>query len=109
MEIPFSTELTINWISVIDALPLDKYKSNGSVDFGIITDVLVLIHDETEPNDEPEIVQVYFLLDNDGTEKWTWASGDDYPECHAKNIKYWAELPRYSHASVPTKKELGWK
>lgn len=106
-KVPFSTELTINWISVVDELPLDKYKTNG--DFGIITDVLVLIHDETEPNEEAEIVQIYFLLDNDGSEKWTWASGEDYPECHAENIKYWAKLPYYSHASVPTKKELGWK
>lgn len=107
MEIPFSTEMNIKWISVIEGLPLDKYKSDPR-NFGIITDVLVLIHDETDPNEEPEIVQIYFLLDNDGTEKWAWAGGEDYPECHAGNIKYWAETPRYSHKSVPTKKELGW-
>ena len=105
MRTQFSTTMTLNWISIADALPLDEYKDKS--DFGILTDVLVLIHNEEEPNDEVSIVQIYFLLDNDSTEKWTWANGEEYHDCHAQNIKYWAEVPTYDWRSVPTKKELG--
>jgi hypothetical protein len=80
-------------------MPLDEYK-NESRNWGLITDVFILIVDENELNEDPSIVQIEFLLDSEGIGKWCWPGGGEYVECHAKNIKYWADVPIYEVKSV---------
>ena len=80
-------------------MPLDEYK-NESRAWGLITDVFVLIADETDLNDYPSVVQIEFLLNSSGVGKWCWPGGGEYVEYHAKNIKYWADVPIYNIKTV---------
>jgi hypothetical protein len=100
----FNGVLEVDWIDVNDALPLDDHKEGGEFHGwggGVITDVFALIDNAEDLNDEVHIVLIGYLLDHDMTEKWCWCGGGDYPECHVKNIKFWAEIPDYDKRSMP--------
>jgi hypothetical protein len=100
MRVKFDKNLLLNWIHVDDALPLDNHIINDKCPWGLLTNVFVLILDEEDLNYEPTIVQIGYLLDFDKVGKWVWCDGSPYPECHAKNIKYWAKVPNYTFKSV---------
>ena len=108
MRREFNGFLSVKWHRPEDKMPLDDHFKNfpWSVgDWGVITDVLVLINDETDPNEDPAIVQLQFLKDNDGSDVWCFCTGEPYHNCHAKNIKFWAEVPDYTKASVQNFKQ----
>ena len=94
----FEKQLNIKWIDVNDELPLAKYMTD--MEWGIIDSVFVLIASDTDPNDEAHIVIIDYLLDHDKVGKWCWCGGGDYPECHVKNIRYWARIPEYEPVTV---------
>jgi hypothetical protein len=99
----FNGFFEVQWIRPEDKMPLDdffeSYPGNRGK-WGIITDVMVLINDEEDPNDDPTIVQLQYLVDNDGTGHWNFLGGESYHECHAANIKFWAEIPDYEKSTV---------
>lgn len=88
----FNGKLELEWIHVDEALPLDHHKEKNQ----LIIDVFVLIVDEKDPNEDVCLVHVEYQHEN----KWTFLSGDPYPECHAKNIRYWCNPPNYTNRSV---------
>jgi hypothetical protein len=100
----FNGVLEVDWIDVNDAMPLDAHLEEFPHEpghGGVLTDVFALIDNEEDCNEDPSIVLIGFLLDHDMTEKWCWCGGGDYPECHVKNIKFWAEVPEYDKRSMP--------
>ncbi len=98
----FDKKLELDWHSINDSMPLDEHFKEFPHEgvCGIITDVLVLILDFDDPNDEPSLVQIEYLVDHEGIGSWCWGGGAPYIECHAKNIKFWADVPEYSFESV---------
>lgn len=100
--VTFDGRLNVKWYRPEDKMPLDdhfkEFPHEGAC--GIITDVLVLINNEEDLNEEPVIVQLQFLVDHEGTSSWCFFSGEPYHECHAKNIKFWAEVPDYDQFTI---------
>lgn len=98
----FTGKLDVKWVSIDEAMPLDEHFKEYPHEkvCGIITDVFVLILDLDDLNDDPSIVMIEYLVDHKGVGSWTWGGGAPYIECHAKNIKYWAEVPSYDVHSI---------
>jgi hypothetical protein len=97
----FNGRLNVKWNDVNDKMPLDDhFKIFPHGGCGVLTSVFVLIDDEEDRNDDPSIVQISYLVDHNGKGSWVWADGTPYHECHAANIKYWAEEPSYEKETV---------
>jgi hypothetical protein len=98
----FNGKLEVEWISVDDAMPLDEHFKEFPHEgvCGIITEVFILINDEEDLNDDPSVVMIEFLVDHDGKSSWCWGGGALYPEFHADNIKFWADVPTYTKRSM---------
>lgn len=98
----FDKKLELDWHSINDSMPLDEHFKEYPQErsWGLLTTVLVLILDFNDPYNEPSIVQIEYLVDPDGVGSWHWPGGEPYVECHARNIKFWADVPDYSFKSV---------
>ena len=94
MRVEFNGKLELDWISVDDRLPLDEYPESK---YGLIADVLILINNEDDPNEDVAIVNIQY---QNTDKKWVWFTGEEYPNCHVKNIKYWCYPPYYTNKSV---------
>jgi len=99
MRVPFNGTLEIEWVDVSHKMPLDDFK-NKECNWGVFTPVFVLINDDEDFNEAPSIAMIEYLVDTKGIGYWCWLDGSLYPECHAMNIKFWADVPTYYKTSI---------
>jgi hypothetical protein len=87
----FDGKIELDWILTSEKLPLQEEKYEG---WNVVTDVLILVVNEENFNEDPGFVQIQFER-TEARGRWIWMDGTPYPECHAKNIRYWCYPPNY--------------
>jgi hypothetical protein len=98
----FDGRLNVEWKRPEDEMPLDAHfkKFPGKHNWGVLDYVFVLINDEEDRNEDPDIVMLEVLVDHEGVFHWCFIGGQPWHDCHIKNIKYWAEIPNYEKVTV---------
>ncbi len=98
MRAKFTGRLDIEWISVNDKMPLDEFADQ---DIAMIASVFALIVNPEDHDEDPTVVDLSYEVSRDKkTAEWRFHSGEEYPMCHANNIRYWCYPPYYKTKQI---------
>jgi len=102
MKTIFNGKLELKWYHIDDKKPFDDFfKKFPREDLSCcIGDNVIVLVNSDDDCDDPEVVQLSYMVDKYGREYWGVDDLTPFPEGHVKNIVYWANLPRYSKKSV---------